>query len=251
MPDVVVCYKWVVDERDVRVEKGELVFDRVGYKISDYDRNAIEEAVRIKEALGGTVTAVTVGPSSAQASVKDALQRGPDSLYFVAYEGELDSEATSLILSRVVNKLNFDLIVLGEGSADVYAQQVGPRLAQKLGLPCLTYVNKVTVAGDKVIGERKLEGGIEAKEAPLPAVVTVTPDINVPRIPGLKAVLEAKKKPVQQLDLAALGLTEEDVAPRCETLSLKGTSTDRKQIVWDRKELSKLVDILIKEKVIA
>ncbi|MBC7344410.1 MAG: electron transfer flavoprotein beta subunit/FixA family protein, partial [Clostridia bacterium] len=123
MPDVVVCYKWVVDERDIRVEKGELVFDRVGYKISDYDRNAIEEAVRIKEALGGTVTAVTVGPSSAQASVKDALQRGPDSLYFVAYEGELDSEATSLILSRVVNKLNFDLIILGEGSADVYAQQ--------------------------------------------------------------------------------------------------------------------------------
>jgi electron transfer flavoprotein beta subunit len=200
MPTIIACFKWVVDEAYIRRgSSGELDFSSVDYKISDYDRNAIEEAVRLKETLGGSAIAVTVGAPAASKGVKDALSRGTDQAWFATDDtfGHLDSSQTAAILAEIIRSRigQYDLILCGEGSGDLYAQQVGPRLAENLGIPCISFVQKVTINENRLIADRKTEEGIEVIESPLPALVTVLPDINIPRIPGVKDTLMAGKKP--------------------------------------------------------
>ncbi|MCX5878865.1 MAG: electron transfer flavoprotein subunit beta/FixA family protein [Deltaproteobacteria bacterium] len=200
MPTIIACFKWVVDEAYIRRgSSGELDFSSVDYKISDYDRNAIEEAVRLKETLGGSAIAVTVGAPAASRGVKDALSRGTDQAWFASDDtfGHLDSSRTAAILAEIIRSRigQYDLIICGEGSGDLYAQQVGPRLAENLRIPCISFVQKVTISENRLIADRKTEEGIEVIAAPLPALVTVLPDINSPRIPGVKDTLMAGKKP--------------------------------------------------------
>ena len=201
MPTIIACFKWVVDEAYIRrTASGELDFSSVDYKISEYDRNAIEEAVRLKETLGGNAIGVTVGVPEATKGVKDALSRGCDHAYFIADSsfGNLEPSQTASILAEVIHSRiqSFDLIICGEGSSDLYAQQVGPRLAEKLGIPCVSFVQKLSVDAGMLSAERRVEEGIEVIAASLPALVTVLPDINVPRIPGVKDTLTASRKPV-------------------------------------------------------
>jgi len=201
MPTIIACFKWVVDEAYIRRgSSGELDFSSVDYKISDYDRNAIEEAARLKETLGGSAIAVSVGLPAASKGVKDALSRGSDQAVFAADEsfGSLDASQTASILAEAIRTRidSYDLIVCGEGSGDLYAHQVGPRLAERLGIPCVSFVQKISMGKGQLTAERKTEEGIEVVTAPLPAVVTVLPDINIPRIPGVKDTLMAGKKPV-------------------------------------------------------
>jgi electron transfer flavoprotein beta subunit len=200
MPTIIACFKWVVDEVYIRRgSSGALDFSSVDHKISDYDRNAIEEAVRLKETLGGSAIAVTVGLPAASKGVKDALSRGTDRAWFAADDtfGHLDSSQTAAILAEVIRSGigSYDLIICGEGSGDLYAQQVGPRLAEDLGIPCISFVQKLSVDGGQLMAERKTEEGIEVIAAPLPALATVLPDINIPRIPGVRDTLMAGKKP--------------------------------------------------------
>ncbi|NPV90514.1 MAG: electron transfer flavoprotein subunit beta/FixA family protein [Firmicutes bacterium] len=255
MPKLITCFKWVVDEADLRVDPGsrKLVFDRVGYKISDYDRNTIEEAVRLKEQHGGTVTAITVGTPNAKKSLKDVLSRGPDTACFVNDQGfgDLEPSQTAAILAEVIaSRLEYDLIICGEGSSDLYAQQVGPRLAEKLGISCVTYANQVSLVDGRLVAERKLDDGVEVVAAKLPALVTVLPDINSPRIPGLKQTLEAGKKPV--MEVTAKDLTGEYPA-RLETVERKAAVIERGGVKLgaDKAELKKLVGLLQKDGVIS
>lgn len=204
MPEIIVCFKWIVDEAYIRRgSAGDLDFSSVDYKISDYDRNAIEEAVRLKGIFGSSVTAVTVGTTVASKGVKDALSRGVDQAWFAADEsfGRLDSTQTAAILADIIqNKIrSYDLIICGEGSGDIYAQQVGPRLAEYLGIPCVSFIQKLTIEGEMLVAERKVEEGIEVVSVQLPALVTVLSGINIPRIPGVRDTLMAGKKPVTTL----------------------------------------------------
>jgi electron transfer flavoprotein beta subunit len=203
MLDIVVCFKWVVDEAYIRrTSSGDLDFTSVDYKISEYDRNAIEAAVRLRETYGGRVTAVTVTVPEASKGVKDALSRGPDQAIFIADASfkDLDASQTAAVLGEVLRaKKNYQIILCGEGSGDAYAQQVGPRLAEILGIPCAAYVQKLSIEGDLVIAERKAENFNEVVQMPMPALVTVLPDIGTPRIPGVKDTLMASKKPVETL----------------------------------------------------
>lgn len=206
MPHVVCCFKWVVDESYLKVGAGkELETDRADCKISDYDRNAIEEAVRLKETYGGTVTALTVGPSGASKGVKDALSRGADNAYFLntGSLSDLKPEDTAALLAQVIasHLSECDLIICGEGSSDLYACQVGPRLAEHLGMPLVSFASRVEIKGNTLVVERKAEDGMELVETQMPAVITVTPDINTPRIPSLRDTLGAAKKPVVSLGL--------------------------------------------------
>ncbi|MCL6559699.1 MAG: electron transfer flavoprotein subunit beta/FixA family protein [Firmicutes bacterium] len=251
---IVACFKWVIDEADIKVSGNsrELDLSRVAYKISDYDRNAIEEAVKLREQLGGHVVAVTVGPPEAKQSLKDALSRGPEKAVFVcdAAFNSLEPAQTAAILAEVIAKnLEYDLIICGEGSSDLYAQQVGPRLAEKLGIPCATYVEKITINDKELIAERKLEDGIEVVNMPLPALVTVMPSINTPRIPSLKQVLGAAKKPVVNLSAGDL---EGKYEPCLKTTSVLAATMERKRIKLtdDPQDIQKVVDALIKEGVI-
>ncbi len=253
MLKIIACFKWVVDDADIKVDAAsrKLNLDRAGYKISAYDRNAIEEAVRLHEKHGGSISAITVAPPGAKPCLKDALSRGPDEACFINDPccADLEPSQTIDVLASAIGKQDFDLILCGEGSGDIYAQQVGPGLAEKLGIPCATWVNKLTFDedGKKIVAERKLEDGIETVEIPLPALVAVLPDINSPRIPTLKQVLGAAKKPVN-----ATG-PEKVPEARLRTASVLAAAMDRKRIKFsaDADGVREAVSALLREGVIS
>jgi electron transfer flavoprotein beta subunit len=257
MLKVITCFKWVMDEADVKVDASSrrLILDRVGYKISLYDRNAIEEAARLQEQHGAGVVAITVAPPTAKQCLKDALSRGPDKACFVNDPSFVDYEPaqTAAVLATAIKAQgDFDLILCGEGSSDLYTQQVGPVLAELLDIPCATYVNKLTwVEGEKrIIAERKLDDCVEVLSVQLPALVTVLPDINTPRIPTLKQVLAAGKKPVDNITLDMLGSASE---PRLQTISILGATMERRRLKFgtEVEDIQAVVGALLKEGVIA
>lgn len=252
---IVTCFKWVIDETDIKTAPNSqgLVLDRVGYKISDYDRNAIEEAVSLQERYGGSVVAVTLGTSAAKKSIKDALSRGPEKAYFIndnAFDNLEPSQTASILAEVISSQIEYDLIICGEGSSDLYAQQVGPRLAERLGIPCITYVNKLSVEDNQVIAERKLDDSIEVVAAPLPVLVTVLPDINTPRIPGLKQTLEVSKKPVVNITAKDLNQSYE---PCLKTLKIQATTMERNGLKYgsDDSDISQVVEQLMQKGVFA
>jgi electron transfer flavoprotein beta subunit len=254
MPTIIACFKWVVDEAYIRRgPSGELDFSSVDYKIGDYDRNAIEEAVRLKNTLGGSAIAITAGVPEATKGIKDALSRGTDQAYLIADAsfGNLESSQTAALLAEVIRTRiqPYDLIICGEGSSDLYAQQVGPRLAEKLGIPCISFIQKISVDGGQLIAERRVEEGIEVIAAPLPALVTVLPDINVPRIPGVKDTLMASKKP-------SVTIKKDELSPvgeaRLQTISLKASRMERtcERFGTDAADITRFVGSLRKKGVI-
>jgi len=254
VPTVIACFKWVVDEAYIRLRpSGDLDFSSVDYKIGEYDRNAIEAAVRSKEALGGKAIAVTVSMPEATKGVKDALSRGTDEAYFVADSsfGNLESSQTAFILAEVVRTRiqQYDLIICGEGSSDLYAQQVGPRLAEKLGIPCISFVQKFSITKGQLVAERRVEEGVEVITAPLPALVTVLPDINVPRIPGVKDTLMAGRKPTVKItkdELPPMG------QPLLRTVSITASRMERSCEMFgtDAQEIARFVGSLRKRGVV-
>jgi len=253
MPNIVTCFKWVIDEAYIRRgSSGDLDFSSVNYKLSDYDRNAIEEAVRLRDESGGRVVAVTVGFPGATKGLKDALSRGPDQAYFIndASFENLEPSQTSAILADVIgSNIEYDLIVCGEGSSDLYTQQVGPRLAERLDIPCISFVLKLTIDGDHIIAERKVEDGVEVTTAPMPVLVTVLPDINTPRIPGVKDTLMASKKEVVTITKDDLAQTYE---PTLLTTAMTAASMERNCVKFGAEpgDIAGFVEALEKEGVL-
>lgn len=250
MPKIITCFKWVVDEADIRVEPAShrLNLERVGYKISDYDRTALEAAAQLKEKYGGTVTALTIGGPSAKKSIKDALSRGADQACFVSdpgFEGLEPAQVAGLLGSVIGSRLEYDLILCGEGSSDRFSQQVGPRLAEKLGIPVVTAVVGLELESDRIIAERKLETNLEVVAVKLPALLTVLPDLNTPRIPGLRDTLDAAKKPVVTIAAAELPPV---AAALIETVALQGLVLERNCVQFgaDANAIRQLVETLRK-----
>jgi electron transfer flavoprotein beta subunit len=252
---VISCYKWVLDEADLKIDAKSRVLlrDRAKSKISEYDRNAIECGVQLVEEQGGEVIALTAGTADAKNSLKDALSRGPAQAVFVKDElmAKADAAATAKVLEAAVKQIGeYDLLICGEGSSDGYSQQVGIRLAQHLGIPVITFVNKVQVSGGVLRAERKLDEGIEVVEVNLPALITVLPDINAPRIPSLKQILGATKKPVKELSVSELGLDASRIEARVKRQSVLGAVMERKQIRVQGETaevVAHIVDVLRKE----
>lgn len=253
MPNILCCFKWVIDEAYIRAGAGkELDLDWVDFKISDYDRNAIEEAVRLQEKHGGSVSAITVGKPDDTKGIKDALARGPEKAYFINDPSfdNLEPSQTAAILAEVISsQIDYDLIICGEGSSDLYAQQVGPRLAQNLAIPCVSFIQKIDIEQDRLIVERKVEDGVEVLSLPFPALVTVLPDINSPRIPGLKDTLSASKKPVSEIERSDLSGKFE---PCLRTVGIRKANMERNGVKLgsEPKDISQLVDALLKQGVI-
>ena len=253
MPEIIACFKWVIDEAYIRRgPAGELDLSSVNYKISEYDRNAIEEAVRLKETHGGSVIPVTVAVPEAAKGIKDALSRGGDRACFITDEAfqDLEPSQTAAILANVIrSRIPYDLIICGEGSGDLYAQQVGPRLAELLEIPCISFVQKLSIENGSLIAERKVEEGLEAVAALLPALVTVLPDINVPRIPGVKDTLMAAKKPV-------VTIKKDELQGTCEahlkTLGVRATQIERhcEKFGTEPEEIARFLELLRKKGVI-
>lgn len=210
--NILACCKIVPEEQDLSINKDRTVNqERAEPKISQYDPNALEAAAQIAEAVpGSTVTALTVGGKKHLENSKirkDILSRGPDSLAVVADDDLAASLAdqTAAVLAGAARFLGFDLILCGEGSGDLYSQQVGLLLGEKLGVPCINAVSKIEAGDTSVTVERSLEDEVQVLKLPLPAVLCLTSDINTPRIPSMKSILAASKKSVTVLSLADIG----------------------------------------------
>lgn len=234
--NIVVCYKIVPEEQDINVNSDRtLSFDRAEYRIGQYDLAAVEAGMQIAELRPGKTSALSVGSKKLENSKlkKGILSRGPEDLFLVIDESldDADSYHTAQVLGRAVEKIgNVDLVLCGEGSSDIYAQQVGVQLGEILDVAVINAVSKITFEGDVLIAERTLEKEVEILEISLPAVVSVTSDIQVPRIPGMKDVLAAGKKPVTEWTLADLGMV--DISRPTEILStLAPPEVDRKRII--------------------
>lgn len=258
MLNIIVCYKWVLDEQEIRVNAGSMTLDtsRASCKISDYDRNAIEEAARLAERYGAAVSGLTYGGDPVKQSLKDALSRGMDSAYWIHDESAVHADAfvTANILAAAIGKIGkHDIILCGEGASDTYAQQAAPRLAALLGIPAVTFVSKLAVEDNKVVATRKLGDCTEVCTVPFPAVVSVLPEINQPRIPSLKQVLGAAKKPVTEWRANDLGLDSAKLEPKVKVTSLKGYAMSRKNVILKddpANSITKLVASLAKEGVL-
>jgi electron transfer flavoprotein beta subunit len=211
--NIVTCYKIARDERDLVVNADRSVtFDKCALRIGDYDLNAIEAGVQLAAATGGDVCCLTVGGDEVKDSKlrKGVLSRGAARAIAVADArlAEADAADTSRTLAAALTALaEYDLVLCGEGSADRYAQQVGALLAARLGLPYVNGVSAITPADGKVVVERTLEDEIDTLEFSLPAVVSVVSDMNSPRIPSMKDILSAAKKPTTDWTLADIGVS--------------------------------------------
>ncbi|TQI78951.1 electron transfer flavoprotein beta subunit [Serratia fonticola] len=201
---IITCYKLIPEEQDITVNSdGSLNLSKADAKISQFDLNAIEAANALKQQYDDVhIVAMSVG-GEALANAKgrkDILSRGPDELVVVCesgLEGMLPQQTASL-LAAAAQKTGFDLILCGDGSADLYAQQVGLLLGEALGIPAINGVSRIlTLNGNQLQVERTLEDEVETLSLTLPAVVAVSTDINAPQIPSMKAILGAAKKPVQ------------------------------------------------------
>ncbi|RPJ51869.1 MAG: putative electron transfer flavoprotein FixA [Chloroflexi bacterium] len=234
--NVVVCVKLTPDANDIEVRPdGSISLARAEWIIGGFDLQAIEAGVQLVEAQGGKVTALSAGPLPISNSKlkKDILSRGPDELVMVVDDAlqDADTYTTAQVLAQAIRELGqVDLVLCGEGSADLYFQQVGLQVGEMFGLPTLNFISKIDVEGDHLVVERNLEEEIEVLEVPLPAVLSVTTDITQARLPKMTEILKASKKPVTERAVADLGLPEE-VRPRVEKISTRAPHR------WQRKQV--------------
>jgi len=209
--NIVVCLKHVPDtEAPIRIRPDGRAIEESGlnFVINYYDEHGVEEALRIKERLGGTVTVITVGPPRAAEGLRAGLAMGADAAVHVqdpALEGA-DHLTVARVLAAAIAALPHDLILCGKLATDDNAAIVGAALAEYLNLPQATAVTKLELGDGKATVHREVEGAVEILEVPLPAVVTVERGINEPRYPSLPGIMKAKRTPIAVRTLAEVGM---------------------------------------------
>jgi electron transfer flavoprotein beta subunit len=198
----VVCIKRVPDtEARIRVTGDGQSIEQAGLKfiVSPYDEFAVEAALRLKDAAGeGEAIVLTLGESAAGEQLRAALAMGADRAIRLVGAGSLDGLSVARALASELKDLEADLILFGMKATDDDQQQVGPMVAEILGMPCVTVVSELKGEEGRVICHREVEGGTEVVEVELPAVVTVTKGPYEPRYPSLKGIMAAKKKPMEE-----------------------------------------------------
>ncbi|MDR5697945.1 MAG: electron transfer flavoprotein subunit beta/FixA family protein [Armatimonadota bacterium] len=214
--NVVVCVKQVPDtEQPIRVKPDGSGIEEQGINwiLNYYDEHAVEEALRIKEKVGGSVTVICLGAERATEAVRTALAMGADEGILVrdpALDGS-DHLTVARVLSRVVGSLEWDLVLCGRLATDDNASVVGAALAEFLGVAQATAISKLELHEGTATVEREVEGGAQTLEVPLPAVFTVERTINEPRYPTLPGIMKAKRKEIKMLTVADLGLNPKEV----------------------------------------
>lgn len=208
---IIVCAKQVPDAKDVRLDPVTNTLAREGVQsiMNPYDQHALEEAVRLKEAHGGEVTVITMGPPQAEEMLREAISCGADKAVLIsdrAFAGA-DTWATAYTLERAVKTLGeFDLILCGKQAIDGDTAQVGPGLATRLDIPFMTCIQKIReAASEQLVVERMMDDGYDVLSVKLPALLTVVKDINEPRVPSLKGKMKAKKAEIFHLTADSIG----------------------------------------------
>lgn len=259
---IVACIKYSLDASEVKVDPAsrELKLAGVPYKVGVIDRHVLETAVRLKEAYGGSVHAVSVGPARARESFREALAMGLEDVTLIEQPlaDRVAPEVTAAILAAAIRKLgDVDVVVCGEVSDDGFTYQVPPRLAEALQLPQLSFVRTVAVEDGRLVADRDLEESVQTVSAPLPVLISVMEETNTPRRPTLLEAMKAKKKPVHVWDTAVdLGLSPAELQQQAalETVRAEGVVVHRKQQVLKGDDLTALshdlLDLLLADHVL-
>ena len=213
--NIVVCVKQVPDTWAEKKLGSDKTVDResVDGVMNELDEYAVEEALKIKEAQGGEVTVLSMGPDKAVETIRKALSMGADKAVHVVDPGlhGSDALATSYALAKALGTIEHDLVILGVESTDARMSVVPAMLAERLGLPQVTFASELSVDGSTVTIRRDGDAASETIVATLPALVSVTDQINEPRYPSFKGIMAAKKKPVEEWALADLGIDASQV----------------------------------------
>lgn len=211
---IAVCVKQVPDATAVkRIDPETKRLDRSGEAaLNPTDLNAVEEAIRLKEARGGEVVLVSVGPERAVESLRKALAMGADRAVLVSDDAIAGSDlvATSRVLAAALEREQADLVLFGQASSDGDGSVLWAAVADRLRRPLVSQVAALTTDGSSVTGKRQTEHGYDTITAPVPAVVAVSDAINEPRYPSLKGIMGAKSKPQETLSLSDLGVDAGD-----------------------------------------
>ena len=219
---ILVAVKRVIDYNvQIRVKEDGtgIVTDNVKMSTNPPDDNAIEEAVRIKEAGKATeVVAVTIGEEKAQETVRKALAVGADRGIHVKVEGVVEPLAVAKILQKIVDKEKPDLVFMGKQAIDDDCNQTGQMLSALLNWPQATFVSKIDIKDNKLEIIREIDEGLETIEVNVPAVVTCDLRLNEPRYASLPNIMKAKKKPIDQMTAADLGV---DATPRVQQIKVE------------------------------
>jgi electron transfer flavoprotein beta subunit len=207
--NIVVCVKRVAaTDTKIKVGASGKSIDPAGveYVLNPYDEFAVEEALKTKEAAGaGSVTVVCLGGADAQKELRTVLAMGADKAVLLKDGGrELDAYAVAETLAAWIRTVPHDVVFLGKQAVDMDNNQMAPRLAALLGLPCVTEAVKLTREGDTFVVERDIEGAREIVRCKLPCVVSTQKGLNEPRYANLKGIMAAKKKPLEEIDAAAV-----------------------------------------------
>ncbi|WP_134684740.1 electron transfer flavoprotein subunit beta/FixA family protein [Brevibacillus migulae] len=216
--NILVVLKQTFDtEEKIVIQDGKISEDGVERIINPYDEYAVEEAIKLRDELGGEVTVVTIGPDHAESALRTALAMGADKAVLVDDESLFGDEyTTAKVLAAVAKKVGFDLILGGQMAVDSGAGQGGPRLAEELGINHVSTAVKVEINGTAVRVERDIEGDLEVVETSLPVLITAQQGLNEPRYPSLPGIMKAKKKPLDRYSADDLGITASDVQAKTE-----------------------------------
>jgi electron transfer flavoprotein beta subunit len=210
-------------EEKIAVTNGKISEDGAEFIINPYDEYAIEEAIQVRDAQGGEVTVVTVGGEEAEKQLRTALAMGADKAVLINTEDDVengDQFTTAKILAEYLKDKDADLILGGNVAIDGGSGQVGPRVADQLGIPYVTTITKLEINGSTATITRDVEGDSEVIETSLPVLVTAQQGLNEPRYPSLPGIMKAKKKPLDELELDDLDLEEDDVEAKTKTIEI-------------------------------
>jgi electron transfer flavoprotein beta subunit len=253
--NIVVCVKHIPDPNLPPELDGDRL-KRAGIQgvLDPGDEFGVEAGLQMKEAGGGEVALVSMGPAQAMEAIRRALSMGADSGVLVtddALQGA-DALVTARVLAAAIRRAEFDLVVAGVESTDGYTGAMPAILAELLGVPMVTFVKEFIETDGKLTVKRQTADGYHIVECPLPALVTVTAGVNEPRYASFKGIMAAKKKPVDELSLSDVGLTADDVAVK-QTVSNMSPAEERKAgevIEDDGTAAARIADFLAEAKVI-
>jgi electron transfer flavoprotein beta subunit len=210
-------------EEKITIAGGQINEEGAEFIINPYDEYAIEEAIQVRDEHDGEVTVISVGNEEAEKQLRTALAMGADKAVLINTEDDVengDQFTTAKILAEYLKDKDADLILAGNVAIDGGSGQVGPRVAELLGISYVTTITNLEISGDTATVVRDVEGDSETIETKLPLLVTAQQGLNEPRYPSLPGIMKAKKKPLEELELDDLDLDEDDVEAKTKTIEI-------------------------------
>jgi electron transfer flavoprotein beta subunit len=254
---IVVCIKQVPDTNEVRIDPvtGTLIREGVPSIINPDDKNALEEALRLKDEMGAYVTVLTMGPPQAESALREALAMGADEAVLLTDRafGGADTWATSLTLAKALEKIGYDVIFAGRQAIDGDTAQVGPEMAEHLNIPQVTYVERVNIEGNELKVRRALEDGYETIKVGMPCLLTAIKELNKPRYMNMGGIFTCFKKEIKKMTADDLDIDKSELRlsgspTRVRQSFTKGPKTPGEKLDTTPLESAEIITLRLKER---